>query len=74
MHHAYSLNGKTDWIQDSSAIRKVEDFSWAVDEIRSPDALLDGTILRLYFAGHELDGISPEHFAIGMMTCDLKDE
>ncbi len=71
LHHARSANGITGWVQDSTAIRSAGDFTWAVDEIRSPHALLDGSVLRLYFAGHELDGISPEHFAVGMMTCDL---
>jgi hypothetical protein len=52
-------------------IRSAGDFAWAVDEVRSPDAFLDGTTLRLYAAGHELDGVPPEHLAIGMMTCDL---
>ena len=71
LHHAYSPDGLTQWIQDSTFIRKAGDFAWAVDEIRSPAALLDGTTLRLYFAGHELNGIAPEHFAIGMMSCEL---
>ena len=71
LHHAYSLDGKSRWVHDDSAIANAGDFDWAVDEIRSPHAILEGSSLRLYFAGHELDGISPEHFAVGMMTCDL---
>jgi hypothetical protein len=71
LHHARSADGRTSWTQDATAIRSAGDFAWAVDEIRSPDALLDGDQLRLYFAGHELDGIQPEHFAVGMLTCDL---
>jgi predicted GH43/DUF377 family glycosyl hydrolase len=71
LHHARSADGVSGWTHDETHIRKAGDFSWAVDEIRSPHALLDGTTLRLYFAGHELDGVEPEHFAVGMMTCDL---
>ena len=70
LHHARSPDGKTGWVHDTEAIRAAGDFNWAVDEIRSPHALLDGDILRLYFAGHELDGTPPEHFAVGMMTCE----
>jgi hypothetical protein len=72
LHHASSADGKTGWVHDSSHIRKAGDFDWAVNEIRSPHLLLDGNIIRLYFAGHELNGISPEHFAVGMMTCNYK--
>ena len=69
LHHARSADGKTGWTHDSSTIRKAGDFDWAIDEIRSPHAFLDGDVLKLYFAGHELNGTLPEHFAVGMMTC-----
>jgi hypothetical protein len=71
LHHARSADGVSAWTPDAMPIRKAGDLPWAVDEIRSPHALLDGTTLRLYFAGHELDGVPPEHFAVGMMTCEL---
>lgn len=71
LHHAFAADGRTGWIQDAAPLRSAGDFAWAVDEIRSPAALLDGTLLRLYFAGHELDGTAPEHFAVGMMSCEL---
>ncbi|MEZ4366666.1 MAG: hypothetical protein R2939_10320 [Kofleriaceae bacterium] len=71
VHHARSADGATGWIHDSLAIRAAGDHAWATEEARSPHALLDGTSLRLYFAGHELDGTPPDHFAIGMLTCDL---
>jgi hypothetical protein len=70
LHHAASENGSSGWLHDATAIRHAGDFPWAVDEIRSPHALLDGDLLRLYFAGHKLDA-APYHFAVGMMTCDL---
>jgi len=71
LHHAVSASGLDGWQQDTMAIAAAGDFPYAVDEIRSPDALVDGTTLRLYFAGHELDGNPPEHFAIGMLTAPL---
>ncbi len=71
LHHAYSSDGLTQWKHDPVSIRNAGDFNWAVDEIRSPHALVDGTTLRLYFAGHELNGSSPEYFAVGMMIYDL---
>ena len=70
LHHARSADGISGWIHDAEAIRSAGDFSWAVEEIRAPHALLDGGTLRLYFAGHDFTG-SPFHFGIGMMTCDL---
>jgi hypothetical protein len=71
LHHARSQDGITGWVQDTMPIRSAGDFPWAVDEVRSPAAFLDGTTLRLYAAGHELDGTAPDHFAIGMMSCNL---
>ena len=71
LHHAVSADGKAGFVQDSAPIAKAGDFSWAVDEIRSPHAWVDGTLLRLWFAGHELDATEPNHFAIGMMTAKL---
>ncbi len=71
IHHFRSTDGQTGWVPDPKAIRAAGDLPWAVDEIRSPAALLDGTRLRLYVAGHELDGVPPDHFAIGMLLCDL---
>jgi hypothetical protein len=71
LHHASSPDGRGAWVQDAAPLRSAGDFSWAVDEIHSPAAYLAGTQLRLYFAGHELDGSAPDHFGIGMMTCEL---
>jgi predicted GH43/DUF377 family glycosyl hydrolase len=71
LHHAVSADGKSGFVQDSAPLASAGDFPWAKDEIRSPDALIDGKTLRLYFAGHELDGTPPDHFAIGMMSSTL---
>jgi sucrose-6-phosphate hydrolase SacC (GH32 family) len=67
LHHSYSADGKTDWTQDSTPIHSTEDFTWATEEVRSPHALLDGTVLRLYFAGHD----AAYNLAIGQSTCNL---
>lgn len=69
LHHAYSSDGVTGWTQDSSPIKSKSDFSWTTREIRSPAAFLDGTVLRLYFAGDSL--YFTNQFGIGMMRCDL---
>lgn len=71
VHHAQSADGRTGWVHDPRAIRAVGDFPWAIGELRAPHALVDGNTLRLWLAGHELDGTAPEHFAIGMLTCPL---
>jgi hypothetical protein len=69
LHHARSADGVAGWTQDASPIRLNTDFTWSTREIRSPDAFLDGTTLRLYFAGDSL--YFDNKFGIGMMTCDL---
>jgi predicted GH43/DUF377 family glycosyl hydrolase len=71
LHHAVSDDGKTGWQQDAAPFASAGDFPWAKDEVRAPDAFIDGTTLRLYFAGHELDGTPPDHFAVGMFTHEL---
>lgn len=71
LHHAISSDGIRNWTQDDSPIRTNTSYAWTANEIRSPAPLLDGTVLKLYFAGHELNGESPEHFGIGMLECDL---
>jgi len=72
LHHARSVDGVSGWIEDSGPIASRDGFPWTTREIRSPSALLDGTTLRLYFAGDSL--YTTNQFGIGMMTCDLKAE
>jgi hypothetical protein len=69
LHHARSADGINGWTGDTSPIRSISDFAWTAREIRSPDAFLDGDVLRLYFAGDSLG--STNKWGIGMMTCDL---
>jgi hypothetical protein len=67
LHHASSADGLTGWAQDAAPIRRLTDFAWTAREIRSPGTFLDGTTLRLYFAGDDL----PNAWGIGQMTCSL---
>jgi len=70
LHHATSADGISGWTQDPAPIRSRTDFTWTQREIRSPSAFLDGTTLRLYFAGDDL--FSPNAWwGIGQITCSL---
>jgi len=70
LHHAYSADGVTGWTQDTVPIRRLTDFNWTQREIRSPAAFLDGTTLRLYFAGDDYLN-NTNAWGIGQMTCSL---
>lgn len=59
IHHAYSSDGESNWIQDIAPLLEREDFSWTTDEIRSPSALIYNDNLYLYFAGHYDEEIEP---------------
>jgi hypothetical protein len=69
LHHAYSADGLSVWVQDAAPLRRLTDFAWTKREIRSPAAFLDGTTLRLYFAGDDL--FNTGAWGIGQMTCSL---
>ena len=69
LHHASSADGLTGWTQDAAPIRRLTDFTWTAREIRSPAAFLDGTTLRLYFAGDDIGNTNA--WGIGQMTCSL---
>ena len=69
LHHAYSADGLTVWVQDAAPLRQLTDFAWTAREIRSPAAFLDGTTLRLYFAGDDLGNTNA--WGIGQITCSL---
>jgi len=69
LHHAVSADGLASWTQDAAPLRRLTDFAWTKREIRSPDALLDGTTLRLYFAGDDLGGTNA--WGIGQLSCSL---
>lgn len=64
--YAYSDNGLTGWTQPSGAIFQDSDFTWTSREVRSPSMLLEGSTLRMWFAGD--DGST---LGIGYATCPL---
>lgn len=67
IHHAVSADGVTGWVQDATWLYRRSDFVWTRDAIQSPAPLVDGQVLRLFFAGHAL----PNHFGIGMSSCPI---
>lgn len=52
LHHAVSADGRTGWTQDRRAIAIRGQAHWHSLEIRSPAPLVDGSRLRLWFAGN----------------------
>jgi hypothetical protein len=77
LHHAVSNDGETSWTQDRKAIFTRRSFGWTSLEVRSPTALFDGDVLRLWFAGNaEVEEFLPEvkqtgrtkKFGIGFAT------
>jgi hypothetical protein len=83
LHHAVSpRDGETDFIQDAEPWLTREDFPWTSGEILAPVVLIDGTTLRLWFAGHVRKsdlgplirrGISGGEFGIGYATRPVAD-
>ncbi|MFO0547653.1 MAG: hypothetical protein U0271_04645 [Polyangiaceae bacterium] len=72
VHHARKSG--SGWVEDEAPIRRANDLPWAVDEIRSPAALLDGTSLRLWVAGHDFTSAAAPQFGVGELDCDLAAE
>jgi len=77
LHHAVSSDGETGFAQDPAPWFTRDDFPWTSGEILAPAALIDGTTLRLWFAGHvrraDLGpmirrGIAGGEFGIGYAT------
>jgi hypothetical protein len=83
LHHAVSQgDGETDFVQDPAPWMTRDDFGWTSGEILGPTALVDGTTLRVWFAGHvrraDLGpmirrGISGAEFGIGYATRPTSD-
>lgn len=59
IHHAYSVDGESNWVQDSSPLLDRDSYYWTASEIRSPSALVYDNKLYLYFAGHYFEGADP---------------
>ncbi len=52
IRHASSADGYT-WVEDSNSIYTRSSFSWTAREIRSPTAINDGGMIKLWFAGDD---------------------
>lgn len=68
IHHAYSVNGEDNWVQDTTPITAIDDLGWHNFDLISPTALLDGNKVYLWHGGNNgsLTGLG-----IGLMTCNL---
>ncbi len=66
LSHAVSNDGVSGWTEDPTPIFSDSDFSWTKNSIRSSAAYLDGSQLKLWFAGD--DG---KNLGIGLATCNL---
>jgi hypothetical protein len=83
LHHAVSRSGgEGDFVQDDNPIFTRNDFPWTMGEIDGPAALVDGGLVKMWFAGHvphsslgpliTHDYSGPE-FAIGYATRCVSD-
>lgn len=68
IHHAYSVDGETNWVQDSTHIIEKAEQTWHSDDIVGPTALLDGKTVYLWYGGNRgtIDSLG-----IGLSTCEL---
>lgn len=70
IHHASSSDGINNWSHDSTYTYTKGDFSWANNSIHSPSPYLNGSVLMLYYAGHDIGGATNK-FGIGVSIYDL---
>jgi hypothetical protein len=68
IHHAYSSDGETNWVQDTTHIIEKSEFTWHGNDLVGPTALLDGNTVYLWYGGNQgtLDTLG-----IGLSTCEL---
>ena len=67
IHHSASPDGISNWKTDLQPVFSHSDFPWTSEEIRSPNVLLDGTSLLIWFAGHN----NYPTLGIGQAKCPL---
>mgnify|MGYP002379717006 CR=1 FL=1 len=80
LHHARSTDG-IHFDQDPVVLAKQHGAPWLASEVRSPSVLLEGSVLRLWFAGHgergevlrQLTERRGRLFGIGYAELDLPD-
>jgi len=66
IHHTVSDDGISNFVQDNQEIFDCNMFAFTSSEINGPSPLLDGTQLKLYFAGRvSLD------LSIALSNCNL---
>lgn len=53
LHHAYSPDGLSGFIEDTSPIFQNTDFTWTAREIRAPAVLLDSAKVKLWFGADD---------------------
>ena len=68
IHHAYSADGETNWVQDTTHIIEKTEFAWHSNDLIGPTALLDGKTVYLWYGGNQgtIDSLG-----IGLSTCEL---
>lgn len=80
LHHARSTDG-INFVQDPVVLAKQAGAPWLESEVRSPSVLLEGSVLRMWFAGHgergevirQLVERRGRLFGIGYAELDLAD-
>ena len=72
LHHAYSRDGISNWVQDAKPIFVRSEFIWTRDEIRSPSVVVENdSIVKMWFAGHFLTNtLDGNYFGIGFANAD----
>jgi predicted GH43/DUF377 family glycosyl hydrolase len=53
IHHAYSANGITNFVEDQTSIFHKNDFEWTAREIRCPAVMLDSSEIKMWFGGDD---------------------
>ncbi len=72
IHHAFSVDGISDWTTDGTALFDRSQFSWSDYGINGPSVLQDGKNLYIWFGGQGNVSAFPNmNFGIAMATCRL---
>lgn len=66
LHHAKSMNGGTQFVQDDLAVMRRGQHAWLETEVRSPSLLLEGDTLKMWYAGHgEMSRVMHDMLKVG---------
>jgi len=69
IHHAYSADGETGWVQDSNFILNKSEETWHNYDLISPSALYDDGKVYLWYGGNQG---SLDTLGVGLSICDLR--